>query len=156
MRAAVGRHRGTRGAHLNRRPLINPVSLWRAAFPAHIYTLLECGNAFFHLYSFNLKRQIGANFEFLPKYLSWLSAQGFAVLASIATAAQSIASELNMQFSLAPAIAGERRDSCEDCFDVLESAYEKKRRRHSPHWCGDALVSSLFRASGNCYGCAND
>ena len=113
-------------AHLNRRPLTNPISQWRAVFPAHLDTLLERGEAFFHPYSFNLMRQLGANFELLSKYLLWLSAQGFEVPASIPAAAQSIASEsMVMQFRLVRAIARGRRDSCEDCFDVLESAYEK-------------------------------
>jgi hypothetical protein len=113
-------------AHLRRRPLANPISQWRAAFPAHLETLLERGEAFFHPYSFNLTRQLGANFEFLSKYLLWLTAQGFDIPASIPAAAQSIASEsMAMQFRLLRAIARARRDLCEDCFDELESAYEK-------------------------------
>ncbi|MDR6491043.1 hypothetical protein J2797_000919 [Paraburkholderia terricola] len=113
-------------AHLRRRPLANPISQWRAAFPAHLETLLERGEAFFHPYSFNLTRQLGANFEFLSKYLLWLTAQGFDIPASIPAAAQSIASEsMAMQFRLLRAISRARRDLCEDCFDELESAYEK-------------------------------
>ncbi|MBU7439191.1 DUF1839 family protein [Paraburkholderia fungorum] len=113
-------------AHLARRPLVNPISQWREAFPAHLDMLLERGEAFFHPYSFNLMRQLGANFEFLSKYLTWLAAQGFDVPESIPAAAQRIASEsMVMQFRLVRAIARRRRDSCEDCFDVLESAYEK-------------------------------
>ncbi|NYH19520.1 DUF1839 family protein [Paraburkholderia bryophila] len=113
-------------AHLSRRPLTNPISQWRAAFPAHLDMLLERGEAFFHPYSFNLMRQLGANFEFLSKYLLWLGAQGFEMPATIPAAAQSIAAEsMVMQFRLVRAIARKRRDLCEDCFDVLESAYEK-------------------------------
>lgn len=112
-------------AHLLRRPLANPVSQWRAAFPAHLDMLLERGEAFFHPYSFNLMRQLGANFELLSKYLLWLGGQGFEIPASIPEAAQRIASEsLVMQFRLLRAIARKRRDTCDDCFDVLESAYE--------------------------------
>jgi hypothetical protein len=113
-------------AHLLRRPLSNPVSQWRAAFPAHLDMLLERGEAFFHPYSFNLMRQLGANFEFLSKYLLWLSTQGFEIPQSIPDSAQRIAAEsMVMQFRLVRAIARGRRDPCEDCFDVLESAYEK-------------------------------
>jgi hypothetical protein len=87
--------------------------------------LLERGEAFFHPYSFNLMRQLGANFEFLSKYLLWLSGQGFEMPVSIPAAAQRIASEsMVMQFRLVRAIVRGRRDACEDCFDMLESAYE--------------------------------
>ncbi|MEX3633078.1 DUF1839 family protein [Paraburkholderia sp. BR14320] len=113
-------------AHLERRPLSNPISQWRAAFPAHLDTLFERDEAYFHLYSFNLMRQLGANFEFLSKYLQWLSAQGFETPPTIPAAAQRIASEsMVMQFRLIRALARGRRESCEDCFDVLERAYEQ-------------------------------
>ncbi|CAG4888415.1 hypothetical protein R54767_00559 [Paraburkholderia gardini] len=112
-------------AHLARRPLRNPVSQWRAAFPAHLETLLERGEPFFHPYSFNLMRQLGANFEFLSKYLLWLTAQGFDVPDAIPASAQTIASEaMVMQFRLVRAMARGRRDPCDDCFDVLEAAWE--------------------------------
>ena len=111
--------------HLERRPLTNPISQWRVAFPAHLETLLERGEPFFHPYSFNLMRQLGANFEFLSKYLQWLTAQGFDIPQAIPLAAQKIASEaMVMQFRLVRAMARGRRDTCDDCFDVLESAYE--------------------------------
>ncbi|WP_233800993.1 DUF1839 family protein [Paraburkholderia sp. HP33-1] len=113
-------------AHLERRPLVNPISQWRAAFPAHLDTLFDRDEAYFQLYSFNLMRQLGANFEFLSKYLQWLFAQGFDIPPTIPAAAQCIASEsMVMQFRLSRAIACGRRDTCADCFDVLESAYEK-------------------------------
>ncbi|TDN70555.1 DUF1839 family protein [Paraburkholderia sp. BL10I2N1] len=112
-------------AHLARRPLRNPVTEWRTAFPAHLDMLLERGEPFFHPYSFNLMRQLGANFEFLSKYLLWLKAQGFAMPDTIPASAQTIASEaMVMQFRLVRAMARGRRDTCDDCFDVLEAAYE--------------------------------
>lgn len=111
--------------HLLRRPPRNPVTEWRAHFPAQLDMLLERGERFFHPYSFNLMRQLGANFEFLSKYLGWLNAQGIDVPESIAVSAQKIASEaMVMQFRLVRAMARGRRDTCDDCFDVLEAAYE--------------------------------
>ncbi|XOD04635.1 DUF1839 family protein [Burkholderia sp. 22PA0099] len=111
--------------HLERRPAVNPIARWRAAFPAHLDTLLERGETYFHPYTFNLMRQLGANFEFLSKYLTWLSDQGFDIPGSIPAAAQAIASEaMVMQFRLMRAIARKRRDLCEDCFDHLEHAYD--------------------------------
>jgi hypothetical protein len=112
-------------AHLPRRPLRNPITQWRAAFPEQLDTLLTRGEIFFHLYSFNLMRQLGANFEFLSKYLEWLSAQGMEIPPEIAGSAQKIASEsMVMQFRLVRAMARGRHDLCSDCFDVLEAAYD--------------------------------
>ncbi len=112
--------------HLARRPLRNPITQWRAEFPQQLETLLERGEGFFHLYSFNLMRQLGANFEFLSKYLVWLSVQGFEIPAQIPAAAQKIASEsMVMQFRLVRAMARGRHDLCSDCFDVLERAYDE-------------------------------
>src|SRR5258708_24544580 len=113
-------------AHLARRPLRNPITQWRAAFPAHPDMLLERGQPFFHPYSFHLMRQLGANFEFLSKYLLWLTAQGYDIPESIPASAQAIASEaMVMQFRLVRAMARGRRDMCDDCFDVLEAAYDR-------------------------------
>ncbi|WP_420816064.1 DUF1839 family protein [Paraburkholderia phosphatilytica] len=112
-------------AHLTRRPLRNPITQWRATFPTHLDKLLERGEPFFHPYSFNLMRQLGANFEFLSKYLLWLKSQGFDMPPAIPAAAQQIASEaMVMQFRLVRAMARGRRDLCDDCFDVLEAAYD--------------------------------
>ena len=112
-------------AHLSRRPLRNPVTQWRSEFPAHLDKLLERKEAFFHPYSFNLMRQLGANFELLSKYLLWLRAQGFEMPESIPLAAQKIASEaMVMQFRLVRAVTRGRLDDCSDCFDVLEAAYD--------------------------------
>jgi hypothetical protein len=111
--------------HLLRRPTSNPVTRLRAAFPAHLQILLERGEPFFHPYSFNVMRQMGANFELLAHYLRWLGERGDPVPASIITACQTIASESKvLQFRLIRAIARRRPDLCADCFDVLEPAYE--------------------------------
>jgi hypothetical protein len=113
-------------AHLARRPKRNPITQWRAEFPDQLDTLLARGEKFFHLYSFNLMRQLGANFEFLSKYLLWLTVQGFEIPPQIPAAAQQIASEsMVMQFRLVRAMARGRLDLCNDCFDVLEAAYDQ-------------------------------
>lgn len=110
--------------HLTRRPAHNPVTQWRAAFPAQLDTLLARGEPYFHPYSFNLMRQLGANFEFLSKYLLWLNEQGFEIAPAVAASAQRVASEaMVMQFRLVRAMARGRRDTCDDCFDVLETAW---------------------------------
>ena len=64
---------------------------WRAAMPAHLERLAARDMEYFHLYAFNLPRQLGANFEMLGTYLDWLGAHGQAGLAEIASAARRIA-----------------------------------------------------------------
>jgi len=58
--------------HLRHRPKANPIAAWRNALPAHLETLAARNMAYFHLYAFNLPRQLGANFEMLGTYLDWL------------------------------------------------------------------------------------
>jgi hypothetical protein len=112
--------------HLAQRPARNPVTQWRAAFPEHMQTILERGEAFFHLYTFNVMRQLGSNFEFLAKYLSWMREQGFDIPEGMSVAAQKLASEsMVMQFRLARASMRGRADMCDDCFDILEASYAK-------------------------------
>ena len=55
--------------HLRRRPKANPIAAWRAALPGHLETLAARDMGYFHLYAFNLPRQLGANFEMLGSYL---------------------------------------------------------------------------------------
>jgi hypothetical protein len=111
--------------HLARRPTRNPITQWRAAFPEQLDAVLTRGERYFHLYSFNLMRQLGANFEFLSKYLLWLNEHDYGVPESVIAGAQTIASEsMVMQFRLVRAMARKRPDLCTDCFDTLEAAYE--------------------------------
>lgn len=112
--------------HLRRRPRRNPVAAFRAVYLAELPTLIERGDAFFHPFSFNTLRQLGANFEMLAHYLRWLRDEGIDVPASAIDAGAAIASEAKvLQFRLARAIARRRPDPCENCFDLLERAYEE-------------------------------
>jgi hypothetical protein len=108
------------------RPTANPVTQWRAEFPEHLRALLERDPAYYHLYTFNVMRQLGANFELLAKYVGWLNEHGVDVPLEIQTNAQKIASEaMVMQFRLARARMRSRADACSDCLDTLEAAYDK-------------------------------
>jgi hypothetical protein len=108
------------------RPGVNPITQWRTEFPEHLQRLLERDVAYYHLYTFNVMRQLGSNFELLSKYLTWLNANGVTVPEDIRSNAQAIASEaMVMQFRLARARMRSRPDSCNDCLDSLETAYEK-------------------------------
>lgn len=111
--------------HLGRRPARHPIARWRAEFPAQVEAILARGDAYFHLYGFNLPRQLGANFELLQHGLNWLGEHGYPVPAAVGAAAGTIASECKvLQFRLARAMARHRHDACTDCLDNLEAAYD--------------------------------
>lgn len=111
--------------HLAARPAANPVSAFRAAFPEHLDTLIARGDAYFHLYAFNTLRQLGANFELLGQYVDWLGEAGVQSAPAVGTACKTIASEAKvLQFRMARAMARRRPDACNDCFDLLERAYD--------------------------------
>jgi hypothetical protein len=113
-------------AHLLRRPLHNPVTRWRAAFPAHVDTMLERGEAYTRLYASNVMRQLGTNFELLAHYLQWMRDQGFDIPAQTHISARKIASEsMVMQCRLARALSRGKRELCDASFDVIEDAYER-------------------------------
>jgi hypothetical protein len=88
--------------HLNHRPAANPVTNWRIALPRHFEWLAARDSDFFHLYAFNLPRQLGANFEMLGTYLQWLGTQGEDGLAEAALASRRLAEAAKtVQFQLA-------------------------------------------------------
>jgi hypothetical protein len=108
------------------RPKENPVAQWRAEFPEHLRAMLERDPAYYHLYTFNVMRQLGSNFELLSKYLGWLSGHGVEVPGEIQTSAQALASEaMVMQFRLARARMRSRSDPCEDCLDSMQTSWDK-------------------------------
>ncbi|KIG09169.1 protein of unknown function DUF1839 [Burkholderia sp. MR1] len=113
-------------AHLLRRPMHNPIARWRAAFPAHVDTMLARGDAYSRLYACNVMRALGANFELLAHYLHWMREQGFDIPMSTHLGARRIASEaMVMQCRLARALSRSERDLCDASFDVMEDAYDR-------------------------------
>ena len=88
--------------HLKHRPIINPVTNWWIALPRHFERLVARDSDFFHLYAFNLPRQLGANFELLGTYLYWLGTHGQEGLTEAALASRRIAEAAKtLQFQLA-------------------------------------------------------
>jgi hypothetical protein len=88
--------------HLNHRPGANPVTAWRDELPRHFEALKARGMDYFHLYAFNMPRQLGANFEMLGTHLEWLSANGQTGLGAAAAAGRRIAEAAKAaQFQLA-------------------------------------------------------
>jgi Domain of unknown function (DUF1839) len=111
--------------HLRQRPAQNPVHAYRQAFAAHARELAERPMEYFHLYSFNLLRQLGANFELLASHLVWLESHGERGLGSALTAAREIASQAKtMQFQLARAVARKKFEALEESLRGLAATYD--------------------------------
>jgi Domain of unknown function (DUF1839) len=111
--------------HLGHRPEINPIARWREAMPSHLERLAARDMEYFHLYAFNLPRQLGANFEMLGTYLDWLGANGQDGLADIAAAARRLAEAAKaVQFQLARMANRRRFDSATIRFAPIEADYE--------------------------------
>ena len=62
-----------------------------AALPQHLEKLAARDMDYFHLYAFNLPRQLGANFEMLGSYVFWLAERGVPGLSDVMTACRRIA-----------------------------------------------------------------
>jgi hypothetical protein len=109
--------------HLRHRPRSNPVSAWRAALPQHLEALAARDMDFFHLYAFNVIRQLGANFELLGSYLDWLHEPA---LAEPAAAARRIAEGAKaLQFNLARMANRRRFDAAKLVLEPIESDYDR-------------------------------
>jgi hypothetical protein len=111
--------------HLKRVPAANPVTAWRAALPEHLSLLASRDMAYFHLYAFNLPRQLGANFEMLGTYLAWLSAQSVPGLGEAAAACRRIAEASKAsQFQLARMAHRRKFDTKAVDTGAMEADYE--------------------------------
>jgi hypothetical protein len=109
--------------HLRHRPKANPVAVWRAALPQHLETLAARDMEYFHLYAFNVMRQLGANFEMLGTYLDWLQEPA---LAEPAAAARRIAEGAkSVQFNLARMANRRRFDAAKLVLEPIEADYDR-------------------------------
>lgn len=111
--------------HLKHRPEINPIAAWRAALPRHLDELADRDLDYFHLYAFNLPRQLGANFEMLGSYLQWLGSKGMVDLSDAATAGRRIAEAAKTaQFQLARMSHRRKFDLAGVRLQAIEADYE--------------------------------
>jgi hypothetical protein len=108
--------------HMTRRPAGNPVRRFQAGFDSVVDALLGRDAGFFHLYSFNTLRQLGANFEMLGSCLAWLDSP---ILLPAIGACEEIASTAKLlQFRLARMQARGRRQDCDDALDRMAEAHD--------------------------------
>lgn len=111
--------------HLKHRPRTNPIRQWQAALPTHLELLARRDMAYFHLYAFNMPRQLGANFEMLGTYLEWLATQGVAGLAEAAAAGRRLAEGAKaVQFQLARMVHRRKFDAGAVDLQPLEADYD--------------------------------
>lgn len=97
--------------HLARRPRENPVRAYGRALASHLDELSRRPPDYFHVYSFNTLRQLGANFELLASHLAWLARHGVPGLDAAGRSAEAIAEAAKLaQFKLARAVARRRFD----------------------------------------------
>lgn len=114
---------GLMKAHLGRRHA-DAFARFRAAFPGHLDTLAARSMDYFHLYAFNIMRQLGANFELLGSHVRWLAAQGEAGLDTVAAACTQVAEGAKaLQFQLARAVNRKRFGDYSASLDALEQAH---------------------------------
>lgn len=111
--------------HLKHRPRRHPILQWQAALPAHLELLARGDMDYFHLYAFNVPRQLGANFEMLGTYLEWLGAMGVAGLTDAAAASRRLAEAAKaVQFQLARMVHRRRFDAGAVDLQPLEADYD--------------------------------
>lgn len=124
-KALVNRSLDLLRGHLTQVPAANPVKAWRAALPGHLERLAARDMDYFHLYAFNLPRQLGANFEMLGSYLAWLGANGQPGLAEAAAAARRVAEAAKaVQFQLARMVNRKRFDIAAVQTAPIEADYD--------------------------------
>ena len=120
---AAPSHRRVRN-HRARRPKANPVAAWRAALPQHLEKLAARDMDYFHLYAFNLPRQLGANFEMLGSYVFWLAERGVPGLSDVMTACRRIAEGAKaVQFQLARMANRRKFDAARLELEPIEKDY---------------------------------
>lgn len=112
--------------HLARRPASNPLRAFADALPAQMAQLATRPMAWFHLYGFNVLRQLGANFELLASHAGWLRGMGEAGLEPVIEAATSIAQDAKaLQFQLARAVHKRRFDDHGATVLKMAEAYDR-------------------------------
>ena len=112
--------------HLANRPISNPVRSYQLAFPEHIDGLAQHSMEYFHLYTFNLLRQLGANFELLASHLAWLELHGEAGLDNAKGVSNELAgSAKTLQFQLARAVNHTRFESFAKALDPVALLYDQ-------------------------------
>jgi hypothetical protein len=101
------------------------VSRFRTDMPRHLEQLAERSMEYFHLWAFNLLRQLGANMELLGSYALWLEGQGQGGLAAVTEACNALATDARtLQFQLARAVSRRKFGDYSELLDRMEHAHD--------------------------------
>jgi hypothetical protein len=112
--------------HVARRPAENPIHAYKTNFATHTERLLAGPPAFFHKYTFNVLRQLGANHELLSSHLEWLRMGGVGGLdRAIAKTREISGAAKAVQFQLARAVARRNFASFEAPLERMADAYDQ-------------------------------
>ncbi len=111
--------------YLEKAPRENPVTRWKAQFPADVAAMQEGGMEAFHAYAFANYRQLGSAFEIAAFYLDWLEAhepgQGWQ---EIGTHFQAISGEVkSMVLKTARTVATKRPVDFSPMLDEIEKRW---------------------------------
>jgi len=111
--------------HLARRPSSNPIACFRDRLPGDLDRLIARPIDYFHVYTFNSMRQLGANFELLGNHLGWLEDRGEAGLEAAKLACSAIAETAKAtQFQLARVAHKKKVSDFSPVLDAMERAYD--------------------------------
>ncbi|MCB1506052.1 MAG: DUF1839 family protein [Hyphomicrobiaceae bacterium] len=111
--------------HLGNRPRANPIRAYKANFGAHAERLMTSAPEFFHKYTFNVLRQLGANHELLSSYLIWLRSHGINGLDRAIAKTQELSGTAKaMQFQLARSVARRSFANYDATLDRMADAYD--------------------------------
>ena len=112
--------------HVERRPQVNPLLVFRDCLDAQGDALAAKPPAFFHKYAFNTLRQLGASFELFGTHLSWLNGENDARLILAAQCCDSIAaSSKSLQFQMARAFARKKTTGLSKPLDAMSEVYAR-------------------------------
>jgi hypothetical protein len=111
--------------HVRSIPDSNPIRAYHRAFKDHAARLAMRPPAFFHKYTFNTLRQLGANHELLSSHLAWLDAVGLAGLDRAIEMTRVISQTAkSMQFQLARSAARKTFVGYDAPFEKMAEAYD--------------------------------
>jgi hypothetical protein len=108
---------------LQRRPRQNPLTAFRARFPADAAWLAERDLAAFHAYAFATLRQLGACFELASEHLRWLD-RDEAAHVEAAAQFESISTGVKaLLFKVARMVNAKKRPSFDETLASMEAAW---------------------------------
>ena len=111
--------------HVRGMPELNPIRAYHRAFKDHAARLAAKQPTYFHKYTFNTLRQLGANHELLSSHLEWLEGSGLAGLDRAIEMTRIISQTAkSMQFQLARSAARKTFGGYDAPFEAMAAAYD--------------------------------